>query len=75
MKTKCPDCGGPLCLLMSLNEKHCFDCGKIWNWQLDEGQLPLVGNNRQKNVKKVLHGNTTCDLISSSPEGKNKTGD
>lgn len=38
----CP-CGGPLIPLRSLNLRICADC-----WRLDDGQRPLIGNNRQK---------------------------
>jgi hypothetical protein len=41
MKTKCPDCGGPLILLTSQNMKICADCNMRWNWELDEGQKPV----------------------------------
>lgn len=43
----CP-CGGPLVALRSLNLRICADCKREIEWRLDEGQRPLIGNNRQK---------------------------
>ena len=41
-------CGGPLVALRSLNLRICADCKREIEWRLDEGQRPLIGNNRQK---------------------------
>lgn len=47
----CPACAdGILCPLRSLSVKRCQSCGHSVPWELKEGQLPLVANNRQ--VKK-----------------------
>ena len=43
----CNHCGGDKwSLLRSMNIKKCIDCGREVEWKLDEGQLPLVANNR-----------------------------
>lgn len=46
IKRECQHCGGPLVLLISLNQKVCADCRKIVVWQLDEGQQPIFGGKR-----------------------------
>jgi len=47
IKRPCPDCGGPLCALRSMDKLMCSDCKAEFKWTLDLGQRSLVGNNRQ----------------------------
>lgn len=42
----CPDCGEPTVGCGTMNLRVCNGCKMEWDWQLDEGQLPLVSNNR-----------------------------
>lgn len=45
-KNECPECSSPLSLMRSTSLKECTSCGYKDEWKLDEGQLPLVANNR-----------------------------
>lgn len=40
------DCGGALVNLTSMNKRICSDCKKEYEWNLDEGQKPLISSNR-----------------------------
>ena len=42
----CPDCGEPTVGCGTMNLRVCNGCKMEWDWQLNEGQLPLVSNNR-----------------------------
>lgn len=42
----CPDCGEPTVGCATMNLRVCNGCKMEWDWQLNEGQLPLVSNNR-----------------------------
>ena len=42
----CPDCGEPTVGCGTMNLRVCNGCKKEWDWQLNEGQLPLVPSNR-----------------------------
>ena len=42
----CPDCGEPTVGCGTMNLRVCNGCKKEWDWQLNEGQLPLVSSNR-----------------------------
>ena len=45
----CKLCGSAMIALRSLNQHQCANgkCGHSQEWSLDEGQQPLLGNNRQ----------------------------
>lgn len=44
----CPACAdGMMVALRSQNVKTCSSCGHSTPWELKEGQLPLIANNRQ----------------------------
>ncbi len=45
----CPKCNGAMIALRSLNQHQCANgkCGHSQEWSLDDGQQPLLGNNRQ----------------------------
>ena len=45
-KNACPKCHSPLSSMRSTSLKECTACGYKKEWPLDEGQLPLVANNR-----------------------------
>ena len=42
----CPDCGEPTVGCGTMNLRVCNGCKTEWDWQLNEGQLPLVSSNR-----------------------------
>ena len=42
----CPDCGEPTVGCGTMNLRVCNGCKMEWDWQLNEGQLPLVSSNR-----------------------------
>ena len=42
----CPDCGEPTVGCGTMNLRVCNGCKKEWDWQLNEGQLPLVCSSR-----------------------------
>ena len=44
---RCPKCSEPMVSCSTLNERICQGCGTVWDWKLNEGQPPLLGNNRQ----------------------------
>ena len=54
MSTKsCTQCGSRfLVLIRSQNLKVCNHCGTKIHWPLDEGQQPLITNNRDKDKVK-----------------------
>lgn len=44
---RCPTCGEPMSNLPSLNQRQCATgCKQSQEWSLEEGQKPLVTNNR-----------------------------
>lgn len=44
----CPNCGEPMSKLRSHSAMQCATgCKQSVPWDLDEGQKPLIGNNRQ----------------------------
>ena len=42
----CPECGEPTVGCGTMNLRVCNGCKMEWDWQLNEGQLPLVSSNR-----------------------------
>lgn len=43
----CPSCGEPMSNMPSLNMRQCATgCKMAVDWLLDEGQKPLIANNR-----------------------------
>lgn len=59
VKLNCPNCGcTDFSLLRSINTKKCIGCGHEIEWHLDEGQLPLICNNRmvKRNGNNVNSG-------------------
>ncbi len=49
MKTDCPNCDGAIIRLRSHRRRICSNnCGYNEAWELEENELPLLGNNRQK---------------------------
>lgn len=42
----CPACTGPLVPLRSLSVRICNDCKTEYRWTLEDGQKPLIANNR-----------------------------
>jgi hypothetical protein len=53
----CPKCNSPLSSMRSTSLKECTSCDYKEEWKLDEGQLPLVANNRM--VKRNDKSNTS----------------
>lgn len=41
-----PCCNGPIISYRSFSKKVCADCGQEFNWQLKEGQMPLISHTR-----------------------------
>lgn len=41
-----PCCDGPIISYRSFSKKVCADCGQEFNWQLKEGQMPLIKHTR-----------------------------
>ena len=41
-----PCCNGPIISSRSFSKKVCADCGQEFNWQLKEGQMPLISHTR-----------------------------
>lgn len=48
----CPKCHAPMSDLRSMHKRICTDCGSEWDWELSQGQAPLVGTNRAGRRKK-----------------------
>ena len=42
----CPECGEPTVGCGTMNLRVCNGCKMEWDWQLNEGQIPLVSSNR-----------------------------
>lgn len=50
---QCPHCGDTrLVCMRSQFKKQCSGCGEWLPWELKEGQLPLVDNNRASRRRK-----------------------
>lgn len=48
MGRPCPDCGEPMSDIRSQFVRACTNgkCGNVERWQLENGQPPLIGSNR-----------------------------
>ena len=42
----CPECGTPMVGYSSIDLRECVGCKHSEPWKLDEGQKPLLTNNR-----------------------------
>lgn len=56
-RVKCSNCGGEhdAIELFSQHVKICTNCGYYNDWPLEEGQQPLISNNRIKEVTNHEH--------------------
>lgn len=51
---RCPDCGEPMSNMPSLNRRQCATgCKANFEWRLEDGQKPLVTNNRHDRKEQV----------------------